>query len=137
MSEESPVADDFEQITVGVEKIAAIMVTPIDRLGAFDSSLRQTLRGRSEIVRADAKSVMALAKRMANPGLARGRGQCRPLDTKKGQILVTAAQQNLITEPSNNCQSEDVCVEFLSPFEVGDFYSEMVKPLQFHAQWLR
>ena len=55
----SAITDDFEQVTVGVEEVEAIMIAPVDRRGALDCGLRQTGAGRGEVRMTDAKGVMA------------------------------------------------------------------------------
>src|SRR5579862_3540239 len=94
----SAVAHYLEQIAVGIEKIDAVVVTPIDRRGALDPRRRQPLARDGKIPRLHLERMMAAAQRMPDDRLARGVVERRPGNLEQRQVLAAAIQQNLVAE---------------------------------------
>jgi len=126
------VRDDFQQIAVGIEKIATIVIAPIDRLRGLSAGCPQALLGLREIFAAHPERMMPLTQRMGYPLLTRCRIEWRSRNPEEGQILIPALQQNLITETRYHRESEHLSIKTLRLREVADLNTKMIQPFEFH-----
>src|SRR5438445_5696544 len=99
------IANDFEQVAVGIEKISAVVIAPIDRRRNLHAGRGQAILRRREILVTDAKCMMSLTQWMSDALLSRGRIQLRTRYAKQREILITALHQNLIAEPRHDRDS--------------------------------
>src|SRR5581483_8884613 len=126
------VAHHLEQVAVGIEKVHAVVIAPVDRRRALDAR-RGEPRGRGgEVGAAYAECVMAAAKRMLNARAALGRGKRRARDTEERKVLPAAIEQHLVAQVPDDAEAEDLGVEALGAPKVGDLDAEMIQPLKFH-----
>jgi hypothetical protein len=128
----SAITHDFQQVTVGVEKIEAIVIAPVDIFGAFDASCGQALTRRFEVGAADPKRMMALAQWMFDTVPPIADAERLAMDLEERQVLIAALQQRLMTEMGNDFQPQHFGVEALGAREVCNLDPKMVQPLEFH-----
>src|SRR5271168_3530567 len=129
----SAVAHHLEQVAVGIEKVDAIVIAPIDSRGTLDPSRCQALARAGKIVRLDLERVMTAAERVRDDRLARSLVERRPRNLEKREVLAAAIEQHLIAETVNYSKAEDVCIEALREPKVRHFDTEMIQPLEFHG----
>src|SRR5271170_58217 len=128
----SAVTHHFKEIAVGIEKVDAIVVTPIDRRGALDSGGRQTLARAGKVARLHLERVMAAAERVPDDRFARGLLDRRPRNLEQCKVLAAAIQQDLIAESVDYFKAKHLGIEALGAREVRHLNTKMIQPLEFH-----
>src|SRR5258708_237639 len=128
----SAVTHHFEKVTVGIEKVNAVVIAPIDRCGALDSCRRKALERAGEIGRLHLERMMPAAERMRDYRLSCGVVERRTWHLEQRKVLAAAIEQYLIAKSVDDLKAEDAGVETLGARQVSHLDPEMIQPLEFH-----
>ncbi len=129
----STIAHEFEQVAVRIEKIATIVVAPIDyRRDLYTSSLK-ALGCFIKIRAIDLKGVMTLAERMLDTCPAFVKAQRQAGDFEEREILGAASHQNLIAKARRDAQSEHCRIKPFGASEFIYFEAKMVELFKLHS----
>jgi hypothetical protein len=131
----SAVRHNFEEVTVGIEKVNAVVVAPVDQTRTLHSSRRQISTRCSEILRTDPEGMMAPAEWMLNYLPTAGGIEGVSVDVKKREILLAALQKHLVTQVGDHGQAEYSGIKALGTGEFGNLQTKMVEPLELHRRF--
>src|SRR3990170_8584027 len=125
------VADELEQIAVGVQEVETVVVAPVDGRVVGNAFGLERLKGAAEILGGDLEGVVALAERVFD--LLEAARRAPGLEEERA-APVPVTEQHLIGQAHPDAHAEEPGVEALGPLEVGDVHPEVIEALELQHQ---